>query len=206
MITQLYSQSSNYLNEAIVMATAGLERSPGASQKKRCCSKVNINNLWSVWYCVVVVGLEIYLLVNSIGKFVTYVELKWPNDADPRFELNAYVGLIGTAVLIIPLFIVTSILRVGNLPNDGHKLGIGESGDPELLLPDYYISNSVGSKFRRLWRHCGPTAPLLHIFSALCLLLPKLLIQAKLIQHRFLSTGWYHISIWLVCQDTFMRD
>lgn len=171
------------------MTTDGLDQCPESPRKGCRCSKLTINNLWSVWYCVVVVGLEIYLITTNIQKFVTYIDLPWPENSDPRFELNAYVGLIGAAILLIPFFVIASVVRVGNLPNDGHKLGIGESGDPELLLPDYYISNSIGSKFRRLWRHCGPTAPLLHIFSALCLILPKLLIQAKLIKHGFLPKG-----------------
>lgn len=40
-----------------------------------------------------------------------------------------------------------------------------------------------------LWRHGGPTAPFLHMITALCLLLPKLLMEARLIEAGFLPLG-----------------
>ena len=38
-------------------------------------------------------------------------------------ELNAHVGLVGAAVVVLPFFITASLFKVGNLANDGFKLG-----------------------------------------------------------------------------------
>jgi len=40
-----------------------------------------------------------------------------------------------------------------------------------------------------LFRYGGPTAPFIHIAMAFCLLIPKVLMEAKMIQAGFLSQG-----------------
>ena len=43
------------------------------------------------------------------------------------------------------------------------------------------------------WRHGGPTSPTLHLWSAFCLLVPKVIMHARLIRHGFLkrSDVWH---------------
>lgn len=40
-----------------------------------------------------------------------------------------------------------------------------------------------------MWKHAGPTAPALHVLASLCLLLPKLLLEGRLLEAGFLSKG-----------------
>ncbi len=44
-------------------------------------------------------------------------------------------------------------------------------------------------RFRNAWHHGGPTAAFIHLVSSFCFLLPRIIIEAKLIQVGFLSRG-----------------
>lgn len=158
------------------------------------CQRLQLNCLWSIWYCFIVLAFEIYLTASSIQQFSRYISLPWPEDSQPFAELNAYVGSVGVAVVLIPFFIVTAVFRVGNLANDGYKLGScgsNSSGGPQESRSAMSGSTKKTSltAIRTIWRHSGPIAPFLHIISAFCLLFPKVLIQAKLIKHGFLHKG-----------------
>lgn len=112
-------------------------------------------------------------------------------------------------MLLIPLFFVAAIFKVcilwdgdvhhavlsrntfqiGNLANDGHKLGrhmsVCSRDTPYVLREDG--GGLVGSC--HLFRHGGPTAPFVHLVIAFCLLVPKLLMEARLIEGGFLAEG-----------------
>ena len=76
-------------------------------------------------------------------------------------------------------------LQIGNLANDGFKLGRQLSTCSKEPAKEVLASN--GSC--RLFRHGGPTAPFVHLMIAFCLLVPKLLMEARLIEAGFLSQG-----------------
>lgn len=149
------------------------------------CHHLQINNLWSVWYCTMALAFQIYIIVISIRHFTEYISLPWPIHDQPYFELNAYVGFIGAAVVMLPFFVVAALLKIGNYANDGYKLG----GEDHLQSAVY--QNLKRKKcthwLRTIWRHGGPTAPFLHLAAAFCLLLPRLLIHAQLIKHGFVA-------------------
>lgn len=79
--------------------------------------------------------------------------------------------------------------QIGNLANDGHKLGrhmsVCSRDTPYVLREDG--GGMVGSC--HLFRHGGPTAPFVHLVIAFCLLVPKLLMEARLIEGGFLTEG-----------------
>lgn len=79
--------------------------------------------------------------------------------------------------------------QIGNLANDGHKLGrhmsVCSRDTPYVLREDG--GGLVGSC--HLFRHGGPTAPFVHLVIAFCLLVPKLLMEARLIEGGFLAEG-----------------
>lgn len=50
--------------------------------------------------------------------------MPWPADAQPpKFELHACIVLTGTGVLLLPILLAAAFLKLGNLANDGVKLG-----------------------------------------------------------------------------------
>ncbi|XP_064104586.1 uncharacterized protein LOC135214323 [Macrobrachium nipponense] len=160
-------------------------RKPGHKQggRRRCCSQYHLNSVWSVWYCLVTLGFMGYLVFNGVKRFILYASLPWPEDQQPYIELNAYVGLVGASVVVLPFFLVTSAVKVGNLANDGFKLGASLSTcsrDPPPVL------EAARGVIRNLWLHGVPTAPFLHLVAAFCLLLPRTVMDATLISAGFL--------------------
>lgn len=166
----------------------GKDRRPPPLQKqqkknKKCCSQYHLNSVWSVWYCLVTLGFMGYLVFNGVKRFILYASLPWPEDEQPYVELNAYVGLVGASVVVLPFFLVTSVVKVGNLANDGFKLGTSLSTcsrDPPPVL------EAAKGVVRNLWLHGVPTAPFLHLVAAFCLLLPRTVMDATLISAGFL--------------------
>lgn len=93
----------------------------------------------------------------------------------------------GSATVLVPFFLATAVFKVGNLANDGFK--IGQSLSTCSVDPACSVRLASPSVLKAFWRHSGPTCVVLHIVIALCLLLPKLMMEARLIQAGFLSKG-----------------
>ncbi|CAB4060857.1 Protein tincar [Lepeophtheirus salmonis] len=153
------------------------------SVRKRCCD-VHCNSLWSVWYGILVVIFQSFILYKCVTRFLIYVALPWPEKEQPYLELNLYVGLVGAGVVLLPFYFISFMFKIGNLANDGYKLGMELSScamDPPSILSR---SNGV---IRNVWHHGGPTSAFIHLVSAFCFVLPKIFIEGKLIHVGFLA-------------------
>ncbi|GFG39542.1 hypothetical protein Cfor_00972 [Coptotermes formosanus] len=152
------------------------------------CFRAHFNSLWSVWYGLCTAGLQAYIAEQSAQRFLGYAALTWPGSTQPpHLELHAYLALNGVAVLLIPFFLAAALFKIGNLANDGFKLGRHLStcaADPASSV----VLGRAGV-LRSLWQHGGPTAPFLHLVTSFCLLLPKLLVEARLIETGLLHKG-----------------
>lgn len=95
---------------------------------------------------------------------------------------------IGASILILPFFIVVSIMKIGNYSNDGRKIGT-------FSIERYFHNKSKQDEeipinwLKLIWRHSLPVAPLLHLLISFCFLFPRLITEAQLIRHGFLSKG-----------------
>lgn len=54
---------------------------------------------------------------------------------------------------------------------------------------------SNGGTLRALWTHGGPTSAFIHIITAVCLLVPRLLLEGRLIENGNLSRGKFNEPI-----------
>jgi hypothetical protein len=112
--------------------------------------------------------------------------LPWQDRKQPYLELNVFVGLVGAGVVLLPFYFISFMFKIGNLANDGFKLGYHLSACP--MDPPSILAQS-GGLVRNAWHHGGPTAPFIHLVSAFCFILPKIIIDAKLIDVGFLARG-----------------
>lgn len=79
---------------------------------------------------------------------------------------------------------------MGNLANDGLKLGSAAKERRCSMAPhDGLEEESGGGTLRTLWTHGGPTAAFIHILIAMCLLLPRLLLESRIIENGLLPKG-----------------
>ncbi|KAF5307694.1 hypothetical protein FQR65_LT06749 [Abscondita terminalis] len=114
-----------------------------------------------------------------------YELLSWQEYPIPYTELNISLTLIGVAVFFLIFFILSSMLKIGNLANDSFKLGLQLSNCSQD--PPSELLGTMGAW--NWWTHGGPTAPFIHIIIAFLLLLPRLLMETKLIESGLLPQG-----------------
>ncbi|XP_043481058.1 protein tincar isoform X3 [Leptopilina heterotoma] len=169
------------------VTTATRSRKSRQSQKRESCTRFHVNSLWSVWYGIIAVTLQAYIATRCVKRFTAYLSLPWPVEAPPpKMEIHACLVLVGTGMFLLLVLLATAVFKVGNLANDGIKLGRHLSAcsrdPPSSVLtnnPDTGLANN-------LWRHGGPTAAFVHLCTAMCFLLPSLLMEARLIHAGFL--------------------
>ena len=164
--------------------SVGSVRAAPAPPQRKC--PVHCNSLWSLWYGLLTLALQAYVVYCCVTRFLNYISLPWPEDQQPYLELNLYVGLVGAGVVLLPFFFISFMFKIGNLPNDGYKLGYNLSTCS--LDPPSVLAKSAGM-VRNAWHHGGPTSSFIHLVSAFCFLLPRIIIEAKLIEVGFLARG-----------------
>lgn len=124
--------------------------------------------------------------------------LTWKNGL-PVTELNMQLIFCGLTLLFLPLFLASALFKIGNLANDGVKLSARKSSsDPPIFEDD-----GNNSTMKSLWMHGVPISVFIHIITALCLLLPHLLLEAKLIQNQHLPKGKIILSTRLLKSHSF---
>ncbi|XP_011054167.1 PREDICTED: protein tincar isoform X2 [Acromyrmex echinatior] len=184
-----------------VTTTTSKSKRARKSTRKESCIRGHVNSLWSVWYGIVAVAFQAYIAMRYARRFAAYLSLPWPADAPPpKIELYACLVLAGTGVVLLPVLLGAAFLKLGNLANDGIKLGRHLSAcsrDPPSSL---LTNNPDNSLVNNLWRHGGPTATFVHLCTAMCFLLPSLLMEARLIHAGFLpkDTIWRTDLDWMV--------
>ena len=65
----------------------------------------------------------------------------------------------------------------------------GRTNRSDFLLPTRFSRCRSAGLANNLWRHGGPTAAFVHLCTAMCFLLPSLLMEARLIHAGFLPKG-----------------
>jgi hypothetical protein len=131
------------------------------------------------WFDVYV---TVYLMAFPSGCSL----LSWKNGL-PVTELTMQLIFCALTLLFLPLFFASALFKVGNLANDGLKLSSRKgtcSSDPPVFEDD-----GNNGTMKALWLHGVPISVFIHIITALCLLLPHLLLEAKLIQNQHLPKG-----------------
>lgn len=118
---------------------------------------------------------QVYIVSKSVHRFTSYLRLSWPKNSPTYRELHVYVILTGIGTLLLPVFVISAIMRTGNMANDGTKIGTEKRRRTTLLTS--------------FWRHTLPVAATLHAVSALCFFLPRIMIEGQLVSHGLLPRG-----------------
>ncbi|XP_055853102.1 protein tincar [Episyrphus balteatus] len=145
---------------------------------------LHLNSLWSIWYGVLLTLFQGYLAVHGAYRFLGCSLIQWK--IEPVAELNLQIVLCGVVFILLPLFFTSAVFKVGNLANDGVKLAGLTEKRCSLSPHDGLVEEARGGTLRALWTHGGPTAAFIHILIAMCLLLPRLLLEARIIENGLL--------------------
>ncbi|KAF2363614.1 hypothetical protein FHG87_005633 [Trinorchestia longiramus] len=88
-------------------------------------------------------------------------------------------ALVGIAAVLLPFFFCCAVLKVGNLANDGYRLGTHDGACSKDPPP---IPSPKGG----IWMHGGPIAPFLHLMLSHALLMAKMILETTAVQQNFL--------------------
>ncbi|XP_064602099.1 uncharacterized protein LOC135468027 [Liolophura sinensis] len=146
----------------------------------------SVNSLWSIWYCILVLGLQAYITYVAIAHYRHSTSLQWGSSKKTPSELTSHVGLICLSLLCVPVFIIASLFRVGNYANDGVKFGRDHVMRFNSL--DIVSKPARCGWFRTVWRHFCPISQTVHLIMAFCSLLPTTMTVAMEIKYGYQST------------------
>lgn len=94
---------------------------------------------------------------------------------------------------LLPFHIIdVYFVNKGNLANDGYRLGRRIDLEMDLDLPRSRTRDPLirsGSACGAAWRHCPPVGPSLHAIAALCSLVAKVVLEARMIKDNLISRG-----------------
>ena len=154
----------------------------------KCSCNIHINSLWSIWYCLIGLGAETYLVYIALARLDDFRNsvvsasnalLSSPACQDlGRLEIWLYYGFIGLSILFAIFFALTALFKMNNFANDGEKLGrlVARVVSSSSSQATFQTTRSGGVK---CWRHLPPLSSICHVIAAFCLLLPYSLMESK---------------------------
>ena len=147
----------------------------------------SLNSLWSVVYCLLVLAVHSFVTYLGVSKYrrLNKDEL-WGGDTPS--ELRAYIALIVLAILFLPLFVFTSLLKIGNNANDGTKLGRDHALDSTTNTFGAMISHDL---LRHVFEIFPPFSSVFHILCAFLVLIPETILTAGEVKYGVTPSGEY---------------
>jgi hypothetical protein len=133
-----------------------------------------------------IVSVEVYLIIQTINDYMKYNGMMWPDGTKPDAELNATIVFAVFSLVCLPFFVIACVFKVGNFANDGVQLG----KDP---IKEIFRKKHFRGRAWKVWRNFCPTAQTVHVMSAFLLLLPKPLLEGRIIKGGVLTKGMYSV-------------
>ena len=147
----------------------------------------SLNSFWSICYCFLVLGIHGYTAFRSILRYQESGGRAWPGSGgNAPGEVTAHVALIVLSFLLLPVFVVTSFIRVGNYANDGVKLGRDHALNSNM---EAFCRKIKPPCVKRFWQHLCPIAQTCHLVAAFLLLLPETFVSAVEVEYGYKTTG-----------------
>ncbi|XP_046542689.1 uncharacterized protein LOC124253013 [Haliotis rubra] len=155
----------------------------------------SLNSFWSIIYCLLVLGVQSYAIYTAIGRYHEASGRAWPGGQDGRpVEVSAHLALIILSILVLPFFVLTAWVRVGNYGNDGIKLGRDHALNTNM---DAFCKKIKKGGMKRIWQHFCPMAQTFHLISAFFLVLPETVLSAVEVQYGYRTTD----AVWTSDMD-----
>ncbi|XP_012939507.1 protein tincar [Aplysia californica] len=156
----------------------------------------SLNSFGSICYCLITLGVHAYASYTAISRYKESQARAWPGAKGKPVESGCLLGLTILSLVLMPVFCVTSFFRVGNLANDGVKLGRdhalgGSSADPDK---GENAPETTATRLKRVWRHFCPLSQSLHVIAAFLLMLPETLLTAVEVKYEYKSTDTSWLS------------
>nr|CDQ00609.2 Bm10949 [Brugia malayi] len=155
-----------------------------------CSFRARVNQLWSIWYTIVMVLLQTYLIYLGFERYRLYSEMKWPHGAYPSLWLSVYVVLYSSCIPGLLLFMAFGIFKSGNVAGDNDRLGARIDRVIEITRNSYRKGRcSLLRCIKSLWQHAPPLPQLIHLSMALFQLFAQQVMLSQLYRYGFINSG-----------------
>uniref|UniRef100_A0A7E4W7X1 Protein tincar n=1 Tax=Panagrellus redivivus TaxID=6233 RepID=A0A7E4W7X1_PANRE len=152
-----------------------------------CIFRARLNSLWSVWYTVIFLLIQIYLIYLGFERYRLYTEMKWPHGAYPHLWLTVYVALYAACIPLCLLFFAFGFFKSGNIPGDNETLGFRT--ERILEITGSTRKSCCLRSLKSLWLHAPPLPQTIHIFLAVFQLFAQQVMLAQLYRFGFINSG-----------------
>ncbi|XP_059147302.1 uncharacterized protein LOC131935041 isoform X2 [Physella acuta] len=146
----------------------------------------SLNSFSSICYCFITLTIHAYSCYTAISRYKLAESRAWPGGGGTPSESAILLGLTVLSLMLLPMLCATAFVKVGNLANDGIKLGRDHALGCSLDASQDCSVKHHG--VARVWKHFCPIAQTLHIMAAFLLLLPETFLNAVEIKFGYKST------------------
>lgn len=163
-----------------------------------CIFRGSFNQLGSIWYTVISVLIQIYLLYLGFERYKHYTNMKWPHGAYPRLWLTIYIAILAVCIPLLVLFTAFGVFKSGNLSGDGEQLGLRTKRIIEITKSSTtaHRKRSLGWSFlhliKSIWQHSPPFPQTIHLLLALLQLFAQQIMLAQLYRFGFINSGVFY--------------
>lgn len=86
-------------------------------------SSLNFKSLEDFWLCLFIFVIQVVCIYKACLNLNKYNSQSWSPNVKPFGDLCLYGLLILASIIMLPLFVVTSLLKIGSYANDNFKFG-----------------------------------------------------------------------------------
>lgn len=85
--------------------------------------RLEIKSLTDVWLTLGLTGLQLACICRACIHFKSFQAVSWRPYSQPTAELGLYLLAIVLSIILMPLFILTGLFKVGSYANDNFRFG-----------------------------------------------------------------------------------
>ncbi|VDM55018.1 unnamed protein product [Angiostrongylus costaricensis] len=154
-----------------------------------CAFRAHLNQICSIWYTVLILCIQSYLLYLGFERYKLYTEMKWPTGGYPHAWLTIYITLYAVCIPLSLLFFSFGFFKSGNIAGDNEKLADREDRVIELSTNRKGEKSGCLHTVKSCWQHSPPMPQQIHVVTALCQLVAQQFMIAQFCRHGFVNSG-----------------
>uniref|UniRef100_A0A0K0D7B1 XK-related protein n=1 Tax=Angiostrongylus cantonensis TaxID=6313 RepID=A0A0K0D7B1_ANGCA len=152
-----------------------------------CAFRARLNQICSIWYTVLILCIQSYLLYLGFERYKLYTEMKWPTGGYPHVWLTIYITLYAVCIPLSLLFFSFGFFKSGNIAGDNEKLADREDRVIELSANRRGQKSGCLHTVKSCWQHSPPMPQQIHVVTALCQLVAQQFMIAQFCRHGFVN-------------------
>lgn len=91
--------------------------------RKKIRGDFNLKSLEDVWLSLFVFTIQVVCVYRGWLSLAKYSSQSWLPNPKPFVDIWSYALFILICILLLPLFVASSLLRIGSYSNDNFKIG-----------------------------------------------------------------------------------